>query len=114
MQVYEYDRSAAVIAARSAVDVINQTTGAWPAEVAGEAKRAAAEVMSAVNEAFGHAPCSPGRRRCLRTALANALALAAICDVARAHGLGSDEALRNAGRTLSMLGLSYQATLTPA
>jgi len=110
MHVEEYDRYAAYAAARSALEAIHRTTGAWPAEVADTARRAAAAVVSAISEALGYAPTSPGRRRCLRGALANALELAAICDIARGHGLGDDESLRCAGRTLSLLGLSYQAT----
>ena len=110
MQVIDYDRHVAYIAARSALETIGRATGAWPAEVASEAKRAASEVVTKVTEAFAHDRRSAAHRRCLRSALANALELAAICDVARAHGLGDDESLRCAGRTLSMLGLSYLAT----
>lgn len=60
-----------------------------------------------------HEPTSAARRKSLRNALCFALELAAICDIAIAHGLGSaqvQESLRCASRALSMLGLSFHAT----
>jgi len=110
MQVEEFDRSAAYVAAKGALDVVQRVTGGWPSEVAQSARRCASDMVAAIAESLEHAETSSARRRCLRGALCNAIELAAICDVARAHGLGCEESLRCAGRTLSLLGLSYHAT----
>jgi hypothetical protein len=110
MQLEEFDRSAAYVAAKSALEVVQQITGGWPSEVASSAKRCATDMVAAIAESLEHGETSSARRRALRGALCNAIELAAICDIARAHGLRCDESLRCAGRTLSLLGLSYHAT----
>jgi energy-converting hydrogenase A subunit M len=110
MNVETLDRSAAYVAAKSALDVVQRVTGGWPTEVAEPAQRCARDMVASIAESLEHGEISPARRRCLRGAILNAIELAAICDIARAHGLGSEDSLRSAGRALSLLGLSYHAT----
>lgn len=113
MHVEALDRNAAYVAARTALTAIREASSSWPPDVANCAKRAASETIAAVVEALGHDPTSPERRKSLRGAVCNALALAAICDIAMLHGLRTaevEESLRCASRTLSMLGMSYHAT----
>lgn len=110
MYIVSIDRSAAYVAAKSALDVVQRITGGWPNEVAEPAKRCAQNMLASIAEALEHGETTPSRRRCLRGALLNAIELAAICDIARAHGLGTDVSLQCTARTLSLLGMSYQAT----
>ncbi|HUS31478.1 MAG TPA: hypothetical protein VMZ53_23395 [Kofleriaceae bacterium] len=110
MNIESIDRSAAYVAAKSAVDVVQKITGGWPSEVAEPAKRCAQNLLSAISEALEHGETTASRRRCLRGALLNAIELAAICDIARAHGLVTEQSLQSTGRTLSLLGMSYHAT----
>jgi hypothetical protein len=104
------DRSAAYVAAKSALEIVQQVTGGWPSEVAEPAKRCARNMLASIAEALEHGETTASRRRCLRGAILNAIELAAICDIARAHGLGTDQSLQHTGRTLSLLGMSYHAT----
>ena len=110
MNIESLDRSAAYIAAKSAVEIVQQMTGGWPTEVAEPAKKCARNLLASLTEALEHGETTASRRRCLRGAMLNAIELAAICDIARAHGLGADESLQSMGRTLSYLGMSYHAT----
>ena len=113
MLVETLDRNAAYVAARIALETVRDATAAWPPDVARSATKAAGETVVAVVEALRHEPTSAARRKSLRNALCFALELAAICDIAIAHGLGSaqvQESLRCASRALSMLGLSFHAT----
>ena len=110
MLIQELDRSAAYVAAKSALDVVQRVTGGWPNEVAEPAKRCARDLLKSISEALEHGETTAARRRCLRGAILNAIELAAIADIARAHGLGCEEWLQSTGRTLSLLGMSYHAT----
>ena len=110
------DRCAAYEAARGACEAIRGAAAAWPDPLAGEARRAAESAVAWIAEGLGHDHGSAARRRCLRAALATALELAALCDVARALGEASppgDRALRLAGRSVAMLGLFFHATASP-
>ena len=111
MMTIALDRSAAYAAAKSAFDVVHKLN--WPSEVVEPAKKAAHDMLASIAESLEHGETSAARRRCLRGAMLRAIELAAICDIARAHGLGSEGPLQSAGRALSMLGMSYQATSVP-
>jgi len=113
MLVESLERNAAYMAARVAFETIRDATASWPPEVARDANRAASDTVVRVLEALREQPTSAARRKSLRGALCNALELAAICDIAIAHGLGNaqvEESLRCASRALSMIGLSFHAT----
>ena len=115
MNVEALERNAAYVAARATVQTLQEACRTWPADVARCARQAADETLASVIDAVGKQPTSAARRKSLRGALCNALELAAICDIAMAHGLRSaelEETLRCASRTLSMLGLSFHATAT--
>jgi hypothetical protein len=106
------DRCAAYVAARGALAAIHRAATSWPDGLAGQARDAAIGAVRATAEGIGHAHASAGRRRCVRDALHAALELAATCDVARAFGFGNaalDEAHRDAGRAIAMLGLLLHA-----
>jgi hypothetical protein len=115
MTVESAERNAAYVAARATVATIGTATRRWPPDVARWARRAAYNALASIIDALGRHPTSAARRTSLRGALCNVLELAAICDVAMAHGLRDaqvEEALRCASRTLSMLGMSFHATAT--
>ncbi len=106
------DRCAAYVAARDALAAIHRAAWAWPDTLAGQAREAAVGAVRATAESIGHGHASAGRRRCVRDALHAALELAATCDVARAFGFGDgalDDAHRDVGRTIAMLGLLLHA-----
>jgi hypothetical protein len=113
MNIEAIDRSAAYAAARDAMESVQRMTGAWPREVAEPAKKCARDMLASIAEALEHGETTAARRRCLRGALLHAIELAAICDIARAHGLGCEDSLKSTGRTLSLLGMSYHATSVP-
>lgn len=100
------DHTAAIAAAKTAFDLVQKAT--WPNELARPAKQCARDMLASITESLGHGSAS--RRRCLRNALLNAIELAAICDIARAHGLGSDDSLPLASKALSLIGMTYHAT----
>ncbi len=108
--VEEYERNAALAAAQRAHEEVVRASARWPGEIAKEARRRAEDMLASISAALEHAATSAARRRGLRGALANALELATICDVAHAHGVGVLDAARCTSRTLSMLGLSYHAS----
>ena len=113
MHVETLDRNAAYVAARLALETVRAATASWPPDVARSANRAAGETVVAVVEALREEPTSAARRKSLRSAVCHALELAAICDIAIAHGLRTaqvEDSLRCASRTLSMLGMSFHAT----
>ena len=110
MSIEAIDRSAAYAAAKNAMDVVQRLTGGWPSEVSEPAKRCARNMLASIAESLEHGETTAARRRRLRGAILHAIELAAICDIARAHGLGGDESLQSTGRTLSLLGMSYHAT----
>jgi hypothetical protein len=107
------DRCAAYLATRDALAAIRVAAPGWPAALGESASDAATRAVIATAESLGHAPASPGRRRCVRDALEAALRLAASCDVARAIGV-HERALvdpqREAGRAVAMLGLLMHAS----
>ena len=102
------DHTAAIAAAKTAFDVVQKAP--WPNELARPAKQCARDMLSSITESLGHDSVSSSRRRCLRNALLNAIELAAICDIARAHRLGSDDSLPLASKALSLIGMTYHAT----
>lgn len=113
MFVETLDRNAAYVAARTAAQTIRDATTQWPPDVARTANKVASDVVVAVLDALREDPTSAARRKLLRGAVCHALELAAICDIAIAHGLKSaqvEESLRCASRTLSLLGMSFHAT----
>src|SRR4051812_25222032 len=109
IQVAEFERSAALAAAQRAHEEIQRASTRWPTEIAREARRRADDMLAALSSALEQEATSPGRRRCLRGALAYALELATICDVAHAHGVVVLDSMRCTSRTLSMLSLTYHA-----
>jgi hypothetical protein len=109
IQVDELERSAALAAAQRAHEEIQRASNQWPSEIAREARKRADDMIAALSSALEQEATSPGRRRSLRGALAYALELATICDVAHAHGVAVLDSLRCTSRTLSMLGLTYHA-----
>ena len=111
------DRCAAYVAARFAVEALQEAAPGWcDNQLVVEARRAAIAVVMTIAEAIANDPCSPARRRCLRAAMATAIELAATIDVARALGARDDatgEAQHRAGRTIAALGLFFHATTHP-
>ena len=113
MFVETLDRNAAYVAARAAAETVRSATNGWPPDVARTANKVAGDIVVAILEALREEPTSPARRKSLRGAVCHALELAAICDIAIAHGLRTaqvEETLRCASRTLSLLGMSFHAT----
>ena len=110
------DRCAAYVAARAAVEAIDTAAPAWSEDVATHARQRAVDVVMTIADAVANQVGSAGRRRCLRTALATAIELAATLDVARALGARDEptvDAQRSAGRTVAMLRLFFLATTHP-
>lgn len=107
------DRCAAYVAAQHALAAVHHVGGVWPAALAAQAQRAALGAVMTTAEGIGHAHGSAGRRRCLRSALASAIALTATVDVARAMGVVDprlEHAQRVAGRAIAMLGMFFHAS----
>jgi hypothetical protein len=109
IQVDELERSAALAAAQRAHEEVLRASAQWPGDIAKEARRRCEDMIAAISLALEHDVTSPARRRSLRGALAFALELATICDVAQAHGVVVLDSLRCTSRTLSMLSLTYHA-----
>lgn len=107
------ERSAAYVAARSVLVLIRQVSLAWPTEIAQAARQRAGAMTASIAESLKHPPTSAARRRCIRNAIGNAIELSAITDVARAQGLKMEGSLQSAGRTMSLLGFAFHATLVP-
>ena len=105
-------RCAAYVAARVALEALCRTTTRWPATLAHEARLAGLEMVRAVAVGVGYEWGSAPRRRCARSAMASALQVAALCDVARATGvddLALDEAQRTTSRAIGVLALFFHA-----
>jgi hypothetical protein len=107
------ERSAAYVAARSVFHVIRTVTMTWPTDLARVAQERAAAMTAAIAQSLEYPPTSAARRRCVRNAIGNAIELSAITDVARAQGLAMPESMQSAGRTMSLLGFAFHATLVP-
>lgn len=106
------DRCAAYVAARGALEAIRHASSTWPSELSEQARLAAIETMVLTADSVEHDHGSPGRRRCVRAALATAIDLAATCDIARALGLDDEDlqqALRLAGRSVAQLAMYFHA-----
>jgi hypothetical protein len=106
-------RCAAYVAARGALDTITRTSRRWPELMAIEARIAALEMVRAVVDGLGCEVESARRRRCARDAMASALRVAALCDVARATGVDDvalEEAARATSRAVSVLALFFHAS----
>lgn len=106
------DRCAAYVATRTAYDAMRRASPTWPPQLAEQAKQAALEAITTTAESFAFGHATAARRRCVRSALASAVELAAVCDVV--HALGDpnadlDEVQRCAGRSIAMLGLLFNA-----
>lgn len=108
LTIESVDKEAALAAAQSAFSVVQRAT--WPEEVAAPAKQAAHDLLASIAQSFDTTVSTVARRRTLRTAMLRAIELATICDIARAHGLGTEDSLQSAARALSLLGMSYHAT----
>ena len=107
------ERCAAYVAAQHALAAVHHVGTVWPAPLATQAQRAALAAVMTTAESIAHAHGSAGRRRCLRSALASAIALAATVDVARALGVMDprlEHAQRVAGRAIAMLGMFFHAS----
>jgi hypothetical protein len=107
------ERSAAYVAARAMLEVIRSVTITWPADLARLARERAARMTAAIAQSLAYPPTSAARRRCVRNAIGNAIELSAITDVARAQGLAMAASMQPAGRTMSLLGFAFHATLVP-
>lgn len=70
-------------------------------------------MVAAIAQSLDYPPTSAARRRCVRNAIGNAIELSALTDVARAQGLAMAESMQAAGRTMSLLGFAFHATLVP-
>jgi hypothetical protein len=115
--VADLDRCAAYVAARDALVAIHDTSTTWPPAIAIEARRAAVAAVAITAEGLHHGASTAARRRCIREALAAAIALAATLDVARAVGVGDADmtlAQHHTGRTVALLGLLLHASANPA
>jgi hypothetical protein len=105
------DRCVAYAAARDALEAVHRAL--WPVELGDQARRAALETVMVTAESLSHAPATPARRRCVRSAISTAIELAAVCDIARAMGIEDielDEAQRLSSRAIAMLGLLFHAS----
>jgi hypothetical protein len=112
----ELDRCAAYVAARAALAAIHDATHEWPTDLASQARRAAIDTVMTTAEGLAYDHGTAARRRCVRNALATAIALAATVDVARALGHADprlDRAQHHAGRAIALLGLLFQASTMP-
>jgi hypothetical protein len=108
------DRLAAYVAAAGALDAIRRATASWPDALADQARSAAITTVVTTAQSLQHDHATPGRRRCVRAALATAIELAETCDVAKALGIeGLDEAQRRTGKAIAMLGLLFHANASP-
>ncbi len=107
------ERSAAYVAARSVLALIRTATTTWPTDLAQAARQRAAAIVTAIEQSLEYPPTSAARRRCVRNAIGNAIELSAITDVARAQGLSLGDSMQSAGRTMSLLGFAFHATLVP-
>lgn len=108
------DCCSAYVASRDALDAVHRAAATWPDGLAATVREAAVETIMQTAEALGHEAGTAGRRRCLREALASAIALAATLDVARAMALPDDAAQRLAGRAIAMLGMFLHANALPS
>jgi len=107
------DRCAAYVAAQRALAAVHHVGDVWPADLAAEARRAAIHAVMTTAEGIAHDHGSAARRRCLRAALASAIALAATVDVARAIGVPDPRlahAQHVAGRAIATLGMFFHAS----
>ena len=106
------ERCEAYVSARRTLKSLERATPTWPKDLAAEATEAANRAVAMTAE--GAALDGPAaRRRCARGALAAAIDLAAACDIARALGLvdgALEEAQRDTGRTIALLGLFFKAS----
>ena len=101
------------MAARRVLQTVERASRGWPADLASQAREAAQKTVRATAEGAA-LDASAARRRCARLALAAAIDLAAACDIARALGhAGSDldDAHRETGRTIALLGLFFHASV---
>ena len=107
------ERCEAYVAARRTLKSVERVTPSWPADLAAQARAAATRTVAMAAE--GAALDGPAaRRRCARGALTAAIELAAACDIARALGLVDaelEEAQRDTGRTIALLGLFFRAAV---
>jgi hypothetical protein len=113
----DLDRCAAYVAARDALVAIHDASAAWPSTIAVEARRAAVTAVAITAEGLGHGATTAARRRCIREALASAIAVAATLDVARAAGVDDGSmtaAQHHTGRAVALLALLLHASANPA
>jgi hypothetical protein len=107
------DRCEAYAATRRAARTVERAVRGWPADLAEQAKIAANKAVSLTAQGSALDP-SAQRRRCARSALAASIEVAAACDIARALGLTNaplEEALRDNGRAIALLGLFFRASI---
>src|ERR1044072_5796188 len=107
------DRCEAYAATRRAARTVERAVRGWPADLATHAMTAANKAVSFTAEGSVLDP-SAQRRRWSRSALAAAFECAAACDSARALGLPEpvlEDALRENGRAIALLGLFFRASI---
>lgn len=110
------ERCAAYVAARDTLAAIQRIARSWPEGLADRTRRAAVDAMEITARALSHRRETASRRRCLRDAIASAIAVASLVDLARAMGFGTvelDELQRLAGRSIALLAMFLHATTSP-
>jgi hypothetical protein len=113
MAMQSVDRCEAYAATRRAARTVERAVRGWPTDLATQAMTAANKAVSFTAEGSVLDP-SAQRRRCARSALAAAIEVAAACDIARALGLHEpvlEDALRDNGRAIALLGLFFRASI---
>ncbi len=114
----ELHRCAAYVSARDALVAVHDASVSWSDAVAHDARGAAIIAVATIAEAVQHPVGTARRGRCIRDALAAAIALVAALDVARAEGADGAEgasdgsmslADHHAGRAVALLGLLLHA-----
>jgi hypothetical protein len=108
----DLQRCAAYVAARDALVAVHDASLLWPDAGAEAARRAAVSAVATTAESLHHPAGTAARGRCVREAIAAALAVVAALEVARAVGVGDDGmtlAHHHAGRAVALLGLLLHA-----
>ncbi len=106
------DGCAAYVAARDALDALQEAATTWPEQLAERARQAAVDTLMITAEGIHFQQGSAGRRRCLRDAIASAISMAASIDVARTLGFAGDSlehTQRLAGRAIALRGMFFHA-----
>jgi hypothetical protein len=105
---------AAYVAARSALEAVQQSHGSWPADLARDAERAALAALQVTAIAITYEPGSADRRSYIRDAITRAISVAGFVDAAGAMGFGAsrlESVQRTAGRSIALLAMWLHASM---